>query len=298
MLYAANRDQDITLNEAKRLYWKKIDQSNELLLFTLYVLLKITEGSIEDSKNRQKKYLPSEEDKAFTPVLFENGSTQKLASDKRLNKSFKDYAFTDKADLDIINKIYNSFAKEDVYKNYIVGSHSEQDNEFILLELFKFCRASEHFVELIGDQFFNWEDDKSVVIGSVKKVIKSLKNEGSLDMSPYSPDDETVKDFGETLLLRTFDEDSTLLEKIEPVLKNWDSDRVAIIDLIFLKMAVTELLSFETIPSKVTINEYVELAKTYSTPKSKEFINGVLDTLVNELTASKEIVKKGRGLID
>ena len=298
MLYAANRDQDITLNEAKRLYWNKIDQSNELLLFTLYVLLKITEGSIEDSKNRQKKYLPSEEDKAFTPVLFENESTQKLASDKKLIKSFKDYAFVDKTDLDITNKIYNSFTKEDSYKNYIVGSHSEEDNEFILLELFKFCRASEHFVELIGDQFFNWEDDKSVVIGSVKKVIKSLKNEGGLDMSPYLPDDETVKDFGETLLLRTFEEDSALLEKIEPVLKNWDSDRVAIIDLIFLKMAVTELLCFETIPSKVTINEYVELAKTYSTPKSKEFINGVLDTLVNELTASKEIVKKGRGLID
>lgn len=298
MLYAANRDQDITLSDAKMLYWNKIEQSNQLLLFTLYIIIKIAEKSLEDAEHRSNKYLPSDEDKAFTPILYNNESFQKLVTDKGLNLQFKKLNFGEKADKDIVGKIYSGFAKEEVYKNYIKGAHTKESNESILLELFKYCRASEHFVELIGDHFFNWEDDKSIIIGSVKKIIKSLKNDGPLDMFPYAPDEETVREFGETLLLRTFEEDSELLVRIEPVLKNWDSDRVAIIDLIFLKMALTELIVFETIPSKVTINEYVELAKTYSTPKSKEFINGVLDALVNDLTASNLIRKKGRGLID
>jgi N utilization substance protein B len=232
------------------------------------------------------------------PIIHLNSHVQKMVKSKLLTALFKKHKFSELIDLDLASKIYYNFAKEQAYKDYLLGDQTDQDTERILLELFKFCRASENFVELLEDQYVNWDDDKSIVIGSIKKIIKNLKSDTELDLKPYDPDHETVKDFGETLLNRTFTDDESLLEKIEPVLKNWDSDRVAIIDLIFLKMALCELIMFETIPSKVTLNEYVELAKLYSTPKSKEFINGVLDTLVADLTASKEIVKKGRGLVD
>ncbi len=298
MLYAANRGQDINLSEIKRHYWSKIGQSKELLLFTLYNIIQVTKSSVEDGDKRKKKYLPSEEDKIFSSILFENESIQKLVKQKDLEVQFKKLHFGEKIDKDIINKIYSEFSKEEAYKTYLASKHTEEDTEKILLELFKFCRASETFVETIEDQFVNWEDDKSIIIGTIKKILKALKTERSINLSDYDPDDETIKEFGENLLIRTFEEDEALLEIIKPVLNNWDSDRVAIIDLIFLKMALCELINFETIPTKVTLNEYVELAKLYSTPKSKEFINGILDTLVEELSKSKVIKKKGRGLKD
>ncbi|MBK8082325.1 MAG: hypothetical protein IPK25_19860 [Saprospiraceae bacterium] len=109
---------------------------------------------------------------------------------------------------------------------------------------------------------------------------------------------EATKDYGEILLLRTFYEDFVLLELIKPVLKNWDSERVSIIDMIILKMAVAELIFCTTIPPKVTLNEFVDVAKDYSTSKSKEFINGVLDKLLENLNEAGKIKKEGRGLID
>ena len=116
--------------------------------------------------------------------------------------------------------------------------------------------------------------------------------------SHYLPDDETVKGFGEELLRKVFHEDRELLEIIEPTLKNWDADRVATIDMILLKMALCELMIFPTIPTKVTLNEFVEISKRYSTEKSKDFINGILDRLMKQLNKDGKIKKEGRGLME
>ncbi|MCL4127407.1 UNVERIFIED_CONTAM: hypothetical protein GTU68_017567 [Idotea baltica] len=114
-------------------------------------------------------------------------------------------------------------------------------------------------------------------------------------MSHY-PSDETVNEFGFQLLEKTITGDETLLKYIQPTLNNWDSERLAIIDMILLKMATCELMGFPSIPTKVTINEYVDLAKHYSTAKSKEFINGVIDRIMKDFTESGLIQKEGRGL--
>ncbi len=114
----------------------------------------------------------------------------------------------------------------------------------------------------------------------------------------HYPDEETCKQYGEFLLNKTFSDNDALLKLIEPVLKNWDADRVAILDMIMLKMALCEFIYCPTIPTKVTLNEYVELAKSYSTSKSKEFVNGILDKLLSDLKSKSLIVKEGRGLLD
>jgi N utilization substance protein B len=166
------------------------------------------------------------------------------------------------------------------------------------LELFRFCRKNELFNEIIEDQFANWEDDKSLIIGTIKKVLKSLPSENENFIMEHYPDDETCKEYGEFLLLKTYLEDEALLKLIEPVLQNWDADRVAVLDMIMIKMAICEFLYCNTIPAKVTLNEYVELAKSYSTSKSKEFVNGILDKLLNDLKSKNLIIKEGRGLMD
>ena len=113
----------------------------------------------------------------------------------------------------------------------------------------------------------------------------------------YKPTDDTVKEFGEVLLEKVHEDGDELFNIIEPTLKNWDAERVAVIDMILLKMAVCELVNFPTIPTKVTLNEFVEISKMYSTDKSKDFINGILDRLLKKLEKEGKVVKEGRGLI-
>ena len=133
------------------------------------------------------------------------------------------------------------------------------------------------------------------MVGALKKTIRALPVEDGF-YNGFKPTVETTVDFGEVLLTKVHKEDKELLEVIEPTLKNWDADRVAIIDMILLKMALCELTSFPSIPTKVTLNEFVEISKLYSTDKSKDFINGILDRLMKKLNKDGKIAKEGRGL--
>jgi N utilization substance protein B len=147
------------------------------------------------------------------------------------------------------------------------------------------------------DRYTNWDDDESLVVGAMKKTVKAFPLKDNF-YQEFEPSDMTVREFGEELLRKTCREDSALLAEIEPALQNWDVERVAALDMIMLKMALCELLHFPTIPTKVTLNEFVEISKVYSTDKSKEFINGILDRLMKKLLEENKIVKEGRGLIE
>ena len=114
----------------------------------------------------------------------------------------------------------------------------------------------------------------------------------------FTEEDKLTFAFGEELLTKTYTNDLEILEIIKPMLKNWDAERVATVDMISLKMATAELLYFPTIPTKVTINEYVDISKMYSTDKSKEFVNGILDRLMKQLKDDGLIRKEGRGLVE
>lgn len=298
VLYAQSRDESLTYESTLREYWKKIDDSFELLLFSIYNLVQITKVSSSDAEKRKAKHLPSDLDKLFTSKLWNNSMIQGLVKNAELTKKFEKSKFAAKVDNDQYKSIYFEFAKEESYHSFIVNDATDEETLEVLLELFRFCRKNELFNEMIEDQFANWEDDKSLIIGSIKKVLKGLLVSKDDFIMEHYPDTETSKDYGEYLLQRTLKEDKTLLELIEPVLKNWDADRVAILDMIMIKMAICEFLYCPSIPTKVTLNEYVELAKSYSTSKSKEFVNGILDKLMVDLTAKGSLVKEGRGLLD
>jgi len=298
LLYAKNSDEALTQKGYEQRYWRMIEQSYDVFLFTLYVLIQVTKIASDDETKKKAKHLPTEADKAFSAKLCDNLLVRSLRDNPELNKIFEKKSFTAITDRDHMKKIYHQFAKEESYIAYLKKDCSNKDHVEILLELFRFCRKSELFNEVIGDQYLNWIDDKSLVIGSIKKVIKALPVEGVDFLSEYYPDDETVKEYGESLLKRTFLGDAALLDQIRPILTNWDHERLALIDMILLKMAACEMLEFPTIPTKVTLNEYVEVAKSYSTDKSKEFVNGVLDKLMKELIDSGKLNKEGRGLVD
>ena len=299
LLYSINRDSDVNLEKAIKQYWKDINASYELFLFNLYTILQISKVAYEDEDKRKAKYLPTEGDKLFKPTLIENALMQDLDKNANIQKVFDKHFFASKCDKDIFRNIYFEYSKEQSYIDFLkIDSPTNDQILETLLDLFRFCRKYEIYNEMIEDQYVTWDDDKSLIIGSIKKVLKELPSVAKDFYKEYYPDEETTKEFGETILIRTFEDDNALLEIIRPILKNWNPDRVAIIDMIFLKMAVTEFICFESIPPKVTMNEYVELSKIYSTSKSKEFINGVLDKVAEQLTKQGKINKSGRGLME
>ena len=298
VLYAQSRDESLDYNSTMKEYWKKIDDSFHLLLFSLYNLIQITKIASEDQEKRKSKHLPTELDKKFTSKLWSNPMIQALVKNKTIQTKFEKLYFAQKVDKDHFKTIYYEFVKEEAYTTFLTNETTNDENLEMLLELFRFCRRNELFNEIIEDHYANWEDDKSLIIGTIKKVLKALPSEDENFIMEHYPDDETTKEYGEFLLSETLKEDKTLLQYIEPVLQNWDADRVAILDMIMIKMALCEFMYCPTIPIKVTLNEYVELAKNYSTSKSKEFVNGILDRLLQDLKAKGNIVKEGRGLLD
>lgn len=282
LLFTLNRDETLDGDDIMRNYDQFIDLSFKLYLFNLFLLQEIVQNAVIDEEKRKGKYLPTPEDLLFTAKLRNNPCTDSLFKNTKLQKLFKIHGFASNWDSDISKKIYSEFSKNQEYKDYVFNESENENHIQILLACYKFTIKHELCEELLDDRFSNWYDDKSLIIGAMKKTIKSLPNENETFFEEYKADEDTTLEFGKNLLVELVKRDEELLGYIEPMLKNWDKERVAVIDMILLKMAAAEFLKFENIPGSVTINEYVEISKMYSTEKSKEFINGVVDKLFDE----------------
>lgn len=296
--FAFERDKDQSFRDALLNYKSFIDNSYGLLIYNLYLFLEVARNAVDDFEKRKSKYLTTKKDLEFKPKLYENPLVESLVNNSKFKAALKKAGITESPDKDLLRKLYKDFSTTAEYTQYL------EDNEYsvakdreILLVLYKFLIKNDVFLEFLEDRFLTWEDDKSLIIGTMKKILKALpvKEEG---VAMYIPDEETVTEFGETLLKELYSSSEENDRLIEPVLKNWEMDRVAKMDMILLKMAICEFRGFPSIPTKVTLNEYVEISKNYSTDKSKEFVNGILDNLMKQLQADGKIVKKGRGLLE
>ncbi len=298
LLYQLNRDESVTFPEVIQRYKDGINTTFETYIHQLWYFVKVAEFSLEDANRRLNKHVPTGQDKTFKPILATNPATKSLSEHKTFLSLVDKFNVHKGFDQDQVRVLYNEFMNEPSYEAYInKADHTNEDHIQILLELYKFLMSKELFVGFTADRYMSWEDDESLVVGAMKRTIKALPATEDF-YKEFQPNDDTVKEFGEGLLRKVCQEDEPLYNRIVPNLENWEPDRVALLDMIMLKMALAELLHFPTIPTKVTLNEYVEISKVYSTDKSKEFINGILDKLFKNLSESGEIVKEGRGLLE
>lgn len=296
MLYSMSQDKSLSLEDTIRRYRDRISQSYDLYLFALLCLVRAAEYAVQDKEKKLSKLLPSEEDKAFTADLAENALILSLSNNQGFQNLLRQRNLKSLVDVDNSRMFYQDFAKDEDYKAYSRKSDNTlEEHREMLLAFFRHLVNNEPFNDFLEDHFPNWVDDESLVVGAIKKTLKALPTEAPF-FEEHRPGSDTVEDFGEYLLKRAVNEDEELLSIIEPALRNWDADRVAIIDMILLKMALCELTSFPSIPTKVTLNEFVEISKQYSTDKSKDFINGILDRLMKQLEGEGKIQKQGRGL--
>ena len=297
-MYAMTRDQELHMDDAVRRFHAQVEQSFSLFLYNLLVFSRVTARSVKDADRRAARHLPTEEDKRFTPKIFENALMQSLNRNIQFNKEVDLRKLRGRLNEDSIRLMYLEFSKTESYSEYILQEElTDEDHCQMLLDCYRFLSKNGHFIDLMEETFPNWIDDSSLVIGATKKVIKATPlSENFLD--EHRPDADAEYAFGDTLLKRMIIEDERLLGLVEPILKNWDAERLAILDMILIKMALCEFLYFPSIPAKVTLNEYVEISKVYSTDKSKEFINGIMDRLLKQLSDEGKIRKEGRGLLE
>lgn len=295
-IYNWVQDRELSEMGAVKHYRSSVAISYELLIFNIRNVILISRMAVDDQSKRRKKFLPTEEDRIFEPVLYRNPLIAALEK----NETYRDHQrefFSRYLDVSQARKLYHSFAQTEVYKTYLQNkNHNEEDHIDIFLELWKFLCSEYLYIELIYDAYPNWIDDDSLIKGFMKRLIKGILYDDQL-LKSYKPDRETVEDFGKELLEDVIENFQIYEEKLIPHLQNWTIDRIAAVDKILIKMALSEFMNFPSIPTKVTINEYVDIAKMYSTDKSKDFLNGVLDALLKDLIEEEKVHKKGRGLI-
>jgi N utilization substance protein B len=206
-------------------------------------------------------------------------------------------------DRDFIKKIYKEVIRTDAtYQAYqqLASADFEEDRKIVLYLIKSILFKHELAVSFFGEADINWSENSEILKSMLTKTVKSLEegNPQSVQLLELSPNWEDDKEFMKDLFKYTLDNDEEYEQLISGKAKNWDIERLAMLDRIILKMAIAEMLHFPSIPVKVTINEFIELSKEYSTPKSKQFVNGILDATVAELTSKGILKKSGRGLID
>ncbi len=285
VLYAAQRQERSDLRPIRSHYTQLVRHSFELYLQNLLILQRTCEYAKQDLATRNAKFRPSEEDLTFQATLATNPAVRSLSDNKELSRLYDRYRIRSLVDADQVKQLYREFLATEAYLAYArMEEPGEADTVRVLLALYKWLQGHELFLTMVEDHFPLWGEDKSLVVGAMKKTIKALPVSEDFAQE-YENNSEAVSDFGDVLLKFVVEADQELLTRIKSVLQNWDAERVAIIDMILLKMAIAEFLEFDSIPPQVTLNEYLDISKLYSTDKSREFLNGVLDKLLKELQA-------------
>jgi N utilization substance protein B len=301
-IYAITQSQDDSLEKQEKFLKVSIDNTYNLYLVMLSLLKELYTMAENHVKHDASKYMASESDDIPSKEKFLNNKlllqivSNSQLTDVLVKRKIKDWYLNE----DYVKIVYKEIVKSRLYRHYMAkeGSTYGEDKNLII-DLFREVIApNEKLYEFFEDDKLTWVDDIPVVNTFILKMFKNAKDgqEESFFLPQLVKDEEDLK-FANTLLTKTLLNNSSLENEIQGKTPNWDKDRIADIDAILLKMAICELLHFTSIPERVSINEYLEIAKEYSTPKSSIFINGILDKLVKEYKAEGKLKKAGRGLL-
>ncbi len=301
-IYALTQSKDDSLEKQEKFLRFSIESMYALYLLMLSLMIELHQRATEQLKLSSKKYLATESDAYPDQEKFiKNKLLLQIAENDALKAELKKRKLKNwYLDDEYVKIIYKDTVTSSAYTNYMTktsGSYNE-DKDFLITLFKEVIAPNEKIYEYFEDDKLTWIDDIPIVNTFILKLFRKAKeNHPPNFFLPRLLKDDTDMDFAQQLLTKTLLNDALWVKEIEGKTPNWDKDRIADIDAILLKMAICELLNFSSIPEKVTINEFLEIAKEYSTPKSSIFINGILDKLVKEYKAEGKLNKMGRGLI-
>ncbi|PIF00274.1 MAG: transcription antitermination factor NusB [Maribacter sp.] len=301
-IYALTQSKDDSLEKQEVFLKVSIENMYSLYLLMLSLLIEIRQLAEDKVKMSPKKYLATDADTFPDNQKFINNKLLlQLANNGRLKealekKNLKNWYLNE----EYVKLIYKEIIGSEAYLGYMkTPSRTYKEDKELIIGLFKGIIAPNGKIyDYLEDDKLTWVDDIPIVNTFILKQFKKVREDQneSYFLPKLLKDDEDMV-FAKSLLTKTLLNNGKWEKEIEGKTPNWDKDRIADIDSILLKMAICELLNFPSIPEKVTINEFLEIAKEYSTPKSSIFINGILDKLVKEYKAEGKLNKVGRGLL-
>lgn len=301
-LYAFFQSSSTELSKGENELFLSIDRLYDLYLFFLQLPVELAELAEVQQMEAKNKALPTHEDLNPNRSFVDNLVVMNLRSNEVFQTTLKNRKISWAADRDELKRLLKDLRSASFFLNYINEEEKtfENDRKFILEFYKKMVIDSEMLYQIFNERSIYWDyDDVDFAISMATKHIKKVKeNDSNGTIMAMYKDELDDKEFVKTLFRKTIVDNNQNTLLIEEKTKNWDVDRIAVMDVLCMKMAMTELTQFSSIPIKVSLNEYIEISKLFSSPKSKVFINGILDKLVADFKAADKIKKMGRGLME
>ena len=294
IVYAYYQNGGKNLDTAEKELFFSLSTAYDLYNYLLLLMVEVTKQANKRLNAAKNKLVPTKEELFPNTKFVENRFIAQLEVNKQLLEFSNNQKKTWENEADFVKTLCDKILESDIYKEYMASETSsyEEDRE-LWRKLYKNIIFNNiELDQVLEDQSLYWNDDKEIVDTFVLKTIKRFdeKNGAKQELLPEFKDEED-QDFARRLFRRTILNADYYRHLISENTKNWDLDRVAFMDVVIMQIALAEILSFPNIPVSVSLNEYVEIAKLYSTPKSGGFINGTLDGIVNSLKKENKLTK-------
>lgn len=290
--YYQNGNGDLKTAENELLF--SLQKSYDLYYYLLLLIVDVTNLHKRNLDVRRHKFMPTEEDLNPNTRLVDNRFAAQLEHNEAFQKYLSEQSITWANDEDFVKDLLDAILNSELYAEYLNNPNDsyETDKEFWRMVFKRIVCGSEDVEEYLQDKSIYWNDDIAIVETFALKTIRQFEEKAS-SKQPLLPmfKDREDKMFATKLFHQAILKGKEYRETINKHLTNWETERIANMDMLIMQIAVAEIMSFPTIPVSVTLNEYIDMAKYYSTPKSGHFINGILDSIVNELKSQKLLLK-------
>ncbi len=277
-----------------------IDKVFEMYISLLALIVDVVQYAEVDAIDRANKHLPSEDDLNASLKVLDNRFIKLLLGNGEYLAAVKKYKTSWSFDPELSKSLFTTLKNSDEYKAYVekTDDNLHSDKDLIKFIFKKVILKSTLGQQALEEMHINWQVDQDVLQAMIAKTLKNFDDEDGIPkLAQISANWSEDREFVVDLFQKSVSNDASFQQMIGSKAKNWEGERIAMMDVILMKMALAELLYFTSIPVKVTINEYLEVAKEFSTPKSNVFINGILDKLLADLKTQNKIRKFGRGLL-
>jgi N utilization substance protein B len=299
-IYAHNQSENPNIDTQEKFLLYSIDQMQDLYLLLLQLLVSLQKQADSYLVTSQKKHLATASEKNPSRTFVDNKLLKVIAA----NTTFTDIIEKKKLDYwlldgEYVNIILKELRQLEWYETYLSKKETnyKEDQDFVIKVFKEVIAPNDKLYEYLEDKRLTWVDDFPIVNTAIVKMLNKIseKNASAL-LVPNLYKNEEDREYALQLFRKVVLNEDKLNAQIEGKTPNWDQERIANVDLIILKMGIAEFLYFPSIPVRATINEYLEVSKEYSTPKSSIFVNGILDKIVKEYEESGKLNKIGRGL--
>jgi len=301
-LYAYHQSNSGDIKQHEKNLLQSIDKVYEMYIWMLSLISEVAGYAEMDAKERANKHLPTAEDLNADVKIMGNRFVTSLHQNNEFLTALKKYKVAWNFEPELVKSLFTVLKNAAEYKEYLqkTGDTIQTDKDIIKFIFKKVILKSSLAEQVFEDKFIYWPVDKDVLQALIAKTFKNFASDDPAQnkLAEVTGNWEEDRDFIVNLFEQSIRHNDEYQDLIAHKTQNWEPERIAMMDTLLMKMAITEFINFASVPVKVTINEYLEISKEFSTPKSNSFINGILDKILYDLKLQNKINKTGRGLIE